>query len=154
MSDESRDKALKTAANTLEYHNRSCAALYKRLLEKDIEPQDAAYAVARLKELGLLDDVAYGRILAESYAARGYGAARVRQQLREKLLEPDDIDTIMRDFVPNGDKMRRYINSKLSGRQPDRRLIKNVSDGLVRRGFSWAEVREAMREYLDTLEEQ
>ena len=151
--DKARQKALNTAANVLQYRHRSKAALLKRLLEKEIPEPDAQYAVDRLVALGLLDDTAYGRQLAEGYAARGYGAGYIRRALREKGLEAPDIDAVVADFEPREDKLERFITSRMDGKEPDRKLIKKVSDGLYRRGFSWDEIRTAMNRYTENRED-
>jgi len=151
--DRAREKALSTAANVLQYRHRSRSALLKRLLEKEISQPDAQYAVDRLVALGLLDDAQYGRQLAEGYAGRGYGAGYIRRALRDKGLEPADIDAVMEDFEPREDKLERFITSRMDGKAPDRKLIKKVSDGLFRRGFSWDEIRAAMNRYTENRED-
>jgi regulatory protein len=153
MSDESREKALKTAANVLEYKHRSRAALLSRLIEKGLDPDDAAYAVARLQELGFLDDGAYARALVEDYKNRGYGAAHIRQALRQKAFEPLDIDDALADFTPDTEKMQKYIAAKI-GPSPDRKALKRVGDGLFRRGHGWGDIQAALRAYTDALEDE
>jgi len=151
--DRARQKALNTAANVLQYRHRSRAALLKRLLEKEIPEPDARYAVDRLTALGLLDDADYAHQLAEGYAGRGYGAGYIRRALREKGIEPADIDDVIEDFEPREDKLARYIAQRMDGKEPDRKLVKKVSDGLFRRGFSWDEIRAALGRYTDNLED-
>lgn len=150
---ERRDRALKTAANVLQYRQRSAQALYDRLLEKEIDPEDAAYAVARLLELGFLNDGEYARLLVRELSGRGYGPARIRQALREKKLEPETVELAMEEYQPDPERLRRYVESKLRGQQPDRKTLKRVSDGLFRRGFGWEDIRRALREYTDIAED-
>lgn len=147
MDNESREKTLRMAANVLEYRHRSSRALYQRLLEKGAEEQDAAYAVARLQELGYLNDVEYGALLVQDLCRRGYGSARIRRYLKEKLLDAPDIDIAMESYVFQPEKMKKYIESKLRGQSPDRKALKRVADGLFRRGFSWGEIQTALRDY-------
>ena len=153
-SSPAREKALQTAANVLQYHHRSAQALYDRLLEKEIPEQDAAYAVARLQELGYLNDTEYGRRLVRDLAQRGYGAARIRRTLMEKKLSKEDIELAMEEYSPDEARMQSYIRSRLQPGQTDRRRIKQVSDGLFRRGFCWEEIRAALQVYADQWEEE
>lgn len=150
---ERREKALKTAANVLQYRQRSAQALYDRLLEKELLPEDAAYAVARLKELGFLNDEEYARLWVRELSQRGYGPGHIRQALREKKLEPETIDFAMADYQVDPERLRRYVESKLHGKMPDRKALKRVSDGLFRRGFGWEDIRRALREYTDIAED-
>ena len=152
METDSREKTLRMAANVLEYRHRSSRALYQRLLEKGAEEQDAAYAVARLQQMGFLNDGEYGKLLVRDLCRRGYGPARIRQYLKEKLLDGPDIDIAMEDYVFLPEKLEQYILSKLRGQTPDRKAIKRVADGLYRRGFDWSDIQKALREYTDSLE--
>ncbi|MBQ4578636.1 MAG: regulatory protein RecX [Clostridia bacterium] len=152
METDSREKTLRMAANVLEYRHRSSRALYQRLLEKGAEEQDAAYAVARLQQLGFLNDGEYGKLLVRDLCRRGYGPTRIRQYLREKQLDSEDIDTAMEDYVFLPEKLQAYIDSKLRGQDPDRKALKRVADGLCRRGFSWGVIQSALRDYTDSLE--
>ena len=140
------------AANVLEYRHRSSRALYQRLLEKGAEEQDAAYAVARLQQMGFLNDGEYGKLLVRDLCRRGYGPARIRQYLKEKLLDGPDIDIAMEDYVLLPEKLEQCIQSKLRGQTPDRKALKRVADGLYRRGFDWSDIQKALREYTDSLE--
>ena len=154
METDSREKTLQMAANVLEYRHRSSRALYQRLLEKGAEEQDAAYAVARLQELGYLNDGAYGGMLVRDLCQRGYGPARIRRYLREKQIDPPDIEIAMESYVFQPEKLQKYIDSKLQGQEPDRKALKRVSDGLFRRGFSWEEIRSVMRDYSLNMEDE
>ncbi len=147
METDSREKTLRMAANVLEYRHRSSRALNQRLLEKGAEEQDAAYAVARLQELGYLNDGEYGKLLVRDLCRRGYGALRIRRYLKEKQLDRPDIDTAMEDYVFPAEKVEAYIRSKLGDQPPDRKALKRVADGLARRGFNWSEIEHALRQY-------
>ncbi len=149
---DNREKTLQMAANVLEYRHRSSRALYQRLLEKGAEEQDAAYAVARLTELGYLNDGEYGKLLVRDLCRRGYGPGRIRRYLKEKLLDGPDIDIAMEAYVFEPEKLQKYIDAKLRGVCPDRKALKRVADGLFRRGFSWGDIQTALRDYTDSLE--
>lgn len=152
--EERRERVLRTAANVLTYRARSSQALYDRLVEKGAAPEDAAWAVARLRELGYLNDADYGRLVVRDLAARGYGPGRIRRALLDKKLDPADRELAMDAYVKNDDKLRRYIDSKFRGQIPDRKLIKRTADGLFRRGFSWEEIQTALRDYTQQMEEE
>lgn len=151
---ESQEKTLQMAANLLQYRQRSAQALFDRLLEKGAEETDAAFAVAKLQQLGFLNDVEYARLVVRDLSARGYGPGRIRQALYEKKADKSAIETAMEDYVPDSSRLQTYIASKLQGKTPDRRLLKKVSDGLFRRGFSWEEIRSALRAYEDQMEDE
>ena len=71
----------KRAFSMLEKRDYSVKELTDRLLEKG-EPPEAVYALtARLVELGVLDDARYAGLVTRHYAAKGYGARRIRDEL-------------------------------------------------------------------------
>ena len=115
METDSREKTLQMAANVLEYRHRSSRALYQRLLEKGAEEQDAAYAVARLQELGYLNDGVYGGMLVRDLCQRGYGPARIRRYLREKQIDPPDIEIAMESYVFQPEKLQKSFHEWFDG---------------------------------------
>ncbi|MEA4920714.1 MAG: regulatory protein RecX [Clostridiaceae bacterium] len=151
--EDSRKKALNVAANVLTYKNRSAQALYDRLIEKEIEAEDAAYAVSRLKELGFLNDEEYGRSLVRQCRAKGWGKSRIKQELKKKQLEPELSEFLLEDFEPDYEKMKKLIASKLKDGRYDRDAVRRTADSLMRRGFGWEQVKRALSEYIDQLEE-
>ena len=153
MDEGTREKTLQTAARVLQYRQRSARALYDRLLEKGCPEQEAAWAVARLQELGYLNDREYGRLLVRDLAARGYGAGRIRAVLREKKLDAAAAEEAMESYVPNQARLEAMAAARLKGQVPDRRLLKKTADSLFRKGFSWEEIRAALEAYSAALEE-
>lgn len=144
MEQDGREKALQTAASVLEYRQRSARALYERLLEKGCAEEDAAWAVARLKELGYLNDREYARMLVRDLSARGYGAGRIRMALREKKLEPEDAEAAMETYVTDEDRLTTLASSRLKGKT-DRQSLQRAANALFRKGYSWEEIRAALR---------
>lgn len=153
VSLESQEKVLNQAAALLEYQNRSSQALFERLLEKGAEERDAAYAVAKLQELGYLDDARYGALIVRDLTARGYGKGRVRQKLREKKVDEQAIQALLETYEPDREKLAALAASRLRGKQVDRRELKRTADALFRRGFSWGEIQEVLREYQEQTED-
>lgn len=153
MGAETKEQTLNLAAALLEYQSRSCQALYDRLLEKGAREEDAAYAVARLRELGYLDDARYGATILRDLTARGYGKGRVRQKLREKKVEASVIETMLTEYTPDKEKLAALVAARLRGRPADRKELKRTADAMFRRGFSWDEIREALGEYRESMEE-
>ncbi len=153
MSQESKEAVLHQAAALLEYQNRSSQALFDRLLEKGADEQDAAYAVAKLVELGYLDDARYGAMIVRDLTARGYGKGRVRQKLREKKVDEHVVQTLLETYEPDREKLAALAASRLRGKKLDRRELKRTADALFRRGFSWGEIQDVLREYENQAED-
>ncbi len=73
--------AKERALALLNRRDYSRAELIRKLTEKGASEAEATDAVDRLVELGFVDDARYAPILVRHYAAKGYGAQRVRQEL-------------------------------------------------------------------------
>lgn len=127
--------------------------LEKRLLQKGTLPADAADAVAWLKEHRFLDDAATSAQLVDSAVRKGYGRARVKNILYEKGIPKDLWDEALARIPAMDDAIDRFLAAKLRGRTADEKTIKKIIDALLRRGFSYGEIRDALRRYEADLED-
>ena len=69
----------------------SVKELTDRLKEKGESPENAEDAAAWLQELHLLDDAQYAAMCVRHYAAKGYGAGRIRSELYRRGI-PRELD--------------------------------------------------------------
>ena len=131
----------------------SARELRDKLVQKG-EPESRAEAcVGWLRELGLLDDESYAAAVARHYAAKGYGDGRIRQELYRRGVGRELWDGAFSEKPDNRDSLDRYIASHL--RDPkDRGQVRKVSAALFRRGWSWEEIRSALRRYCVETEEE
>ena len=131
----------------LERRDYGTAELTEKLVEKGAERADAEAAAARMVEYGFINDENYAAMVARHYAAKGYGAARIREELRRRRLGRELWDAAL-DAVPdNSDAAYRLFAAKMrgpSGPHPARK----AGAALIRRGFGRDEVRAAMERYL------
>ena len=121
--------------------------LERKLQEKGASQAEARYAAEWLEAIGALNDADYAAILVRHCAGLGYGPARIREKLREKGVPRELWDEALEDFPPAEERIDRFLESKLHGRMPEEKERKRLSDALIRRGFSWGEVREAWRRW-------
>lgn len=130
--------------------------LIKKLCEKGYEKESAEKACDRLLELGLLNDEDFAKILAnELYERKGYGIKRIKQELifrgidreiAENTVESLDIDTQSRIILVI---KKKYIN-KLDDEKGRKRAI----DGLLRLGYSYADIKSALNSISEFGEEE
>ena len=153
MSEQSQKRALERAANVLSLRPYSRAGPI-RISIKRRRTRRRGLRGRALTELRLLDDLQYARDVCQSCRAKGWGAVRVRCELRRRGVEEEQIEQALDGFEPDGEKLRRFIRTRLGDRAPDRAAQRRVSDGLYRRGFSWDEINEALNACLDEMGEQ
>ena len=130
--------------------------LVKKLCEKGHEKESAEKACDRLLELGLLNDEEFARMLAnELYERKGYGIKRIKQELvfrgiereiAENAIVPLDIDTQTRIILVIKKKYLNKIN--------DEKGIKRAVDGLIRLGYSYSDIKNALNSISEFCEEE
>lgn len=118
-------------------------ALTRKLCEKGATPQEADAAADWLTSIGALNEEDYAASLARQYAAKGYGPSRIRAKLYEKGVPQALWDAAMSDVSDDGARIDAYLTRKLAGRVPDKAEKQRLTAALLRRGFSWEEIRAA-----------
>ena len=120
--------------------------LTDRLRRKGAEPEEAAAAAERMEELGAVNDAVYAGVVVRHYAAMGCGRGRVEQELFRRGIPRELWEEALTELPEASAAIRRFLRSKLKGRVPDRAETKKLSDALLRRGFSWSEIRPVLNE--------
>jgi regulatory protein len=88
--------AIELALRALGQRERSCAELRRWLDERGVAGDAAEDAIARLEEIGQLDDAAFARRYAEDkQELAGWGAERVRKGLLERGVAPEHIEAAL-----------------------------------------------------------
>ena len=130
--------------------------LEKKLREKGASEADARYAAEWMEAIGAIDDAAYAGALVRHYGGMGYGPARVREKLYEKGVPRELWEDALEELAEGGERIDAFLASKLRGRTPDEKEKRRLTNALLRRGFSYGEVRAAwgrLGELPDNMEE-
>ncbi len=156
LSDEEFE-ALRAAASKMNARARALRLLGARamsrreltdkLTEKGVSPEDAEDAADYLESVGYLNDAQYAASLARHYARKGYGPARVRQELFRRGVPRELWETALEDMPEDTDAIDALIDRRLRGAEPDKKELKRLTDMLLRRGFSWGEIKSALSRY-------
>ena len=140
--------AVKKGINLLSYAKSTKRGLYQKLIIHGYSREIAADAVDFISSCGYIDEEDMAERFVDYLAnERLYGMNRIKNELFSKGFAPDVSDGVMRrceiDFV---DICRKRIE-KLGGRKAfadKAQRIKAVSS-LLRAGFSYDEIREALK---------
>lgn len=114
-------------------------------MQKGAEADDAGAAAEYLEEIGALDDAAYAAMLVRHYSAQGCGPARIRDELYRRGVPRELWDEALETAPDAQETLARVIASKTRGKPLNEKDYKRLSDALLRRGFSWGEVKTALR---------
>ena len=83
----------------------------------------------------------------------GYGPQRVRDKLYEKGVPRELWEEALDQLPDNGEQIDRFLQSKLRGRTPEEKEKKRLTDALLRRGYSWSDVKAAWNRLGTAVEE-
>ena len=143
-----RSSGLKEKAlNLLTVKPQSRKELERKLEQWEASEQETAAICDRMEELGLVNDASYAAQVVRHYSAKGWGEHKLRDELYRRGVPRDLWQQALEQAEDSTDAIDAFIAKKLTGKQPDRALLKKVSDALVRRGFGWEEVRDALNRY-------
>ena len=128
--------------------------LVTRLQQKGETWEDAEAAADWMERIGALDDETYAAMVVRHYGAKGYGVARIRGELQRRGIPRELWEEALEQKPPAEDALERLLAAKLAGKRlDDPREVKRATDSLLRRGFSWEEVRSALEKYKTNIED-
>ena len=139
----------------LEKADYSEKTLYEKIVAGGISTTASARAVARIKELGLIDDERLALRLAlkmseanvskrEAYAK--LFAKGIPKHVIKSVLEQTDFDEIA--------QVNAIIQKKYRAKMNTKEEIQKVYAALIRKGFSYSAVGDAIRKYTKEVETQ
>lgn len=132
-----------TAADLIGKRAMSRASLEKKLKEKGASEAEARYAAEWLEAIGAINDADYAALLARHYGEMGYGPQRVRDKLYERGVPRELWEEALDQLPDNGEQIDHFLQSKLRGRMPEEKEKKRLTNALLRRGYSWSDVKAA-----------
>ncbi len=138
-------KAKEKALNLLSYKEYTTKQLTDRL-KRHTDEESAEQAVARMEELGLLDDDDYAERCARDLSERKkFGILRIRQEMRQRGLTNEQIEyaTSLLRSDPE-EKMREIIARKYPLAYEDEKVRRRAFSALMRMGYPAAEVRRVL----------
>ena len=149
----SRGLERQKALELLSRRPHSRRELKDKLLRRGVSEEDAEDCMQWLSDRGFLDDEEYAGAVARHYAAKGYGAGRVRSELQRRGIDRELAADTLSDLPDNAGKIDTFLARKLTDVN-DREAVRKVSAALFRRGFSWEEIRAALRRFDSSIEEE
>jgi regulatory protein len=139
-----RSKCRERAMRVIGARPMSEKELYDRLVQKGETPQNAEETVAWLRDLHLLNDAEYAAMCVRHYAAKGFGPARIRNELYRRGVPRALWDEALEELPEQDDEIDRLLRRRLRGDVNDRDAVKKATDWLYRRGFKFEDIREAV----------
>ena len=143
MNEEAKARALKI----LERRDVSRKMLLDKLTEKGVADADAEEVADWLCGLGVVNDERFAGLVVRHYAAKGYGERRIREELYRRGIDRDLRDAALEELTGSDERLDRLLGAKLRGDASPENL-QRTQTYLLRRGYSWDDIREATERYL------
>ena len=154
QEDELRS-ARERALDLLSAAEQTSGTLRQKLLRWYSEEAVKA-AVLRMEELGLINDLDYGRrYAADAVNLRGWPRRRIAMELQKKGVPAEVIEEALADITEETEieTACRLLEGPYRGKLRDRKERDKVKAALQRRGFSYEVIRQAVSRAMEALPE-
>lgn len=128
--------------------------LYDKIVSGGISHTAAVRAVARIKELGLVDDMRFATRLAEQMSNANISKREAYAKLYNRGISKDVIKTVLEETIfDETSQIDALIEKKYRNKMSDKDGIQKVYAALIRKGFSYCEVSAAIKKYTQEIED-
>lgn len=140
-------KAKERAFYLLDYRDHSYKELYDKL-RRNYSEEVCNAVMEKVCELGFINDEKYAESLARKFfEVKMAGKYKTRFELQKKGISKDIIDNILQRYEDNTqDRIREHIQKKYIRYLTDEKGVQRVYNALVRDGYSYSEIRVALKE--------
>lgn len=146
----------------LEKRGYSYRELYDKLMHaQNAEEEAVLTALEKLMRYGFLNDARYAEQLARHFVeGKKYGIRRAEYEMRHRGLSQTDIDDALAEFddpVRISETLLELLHKKYArylSDPDDRKAIEKVTAALVRRGFTYQQIRFAIEDYYASPEDE
>lgn len=150
-SDETRAKSYAMwCLDRMDYTEKK---LYEKLTAKGYDKKACAAVMARLCELGLVDDDRYARRFAEALMEKNISKREAIQKMMNRGIPYDLCKEVLAEFEPDEEaQIRAVIEKKYTEKLERENGYQLVFAALARKGFSYSAIKAALKKYNEDLE--
>ena len=148
-------RAKSKALYLLEFRDYSRRDLKKRL-RKDFDEPSACAAVDYMEEIGAINDARYAEnMIRHLVQQKHYGKRRILQELSLKGIDRDTAEESLEGFdLDETAEILELLEEKFARDLGDPEGINRSIGSLTRYGYSYGDIRDALREYTDRLKDE
>lgn len=141
-------KAYAQALRFLTLRSHSADELYKKLVKKH-SPECSEFAVDKCRELGFIDDEDFAERYALELAERKhYGPIRIKNALYEKGIDREIAEKTLNALdIDYSQSIIDIIEKKYADCLNDEKGRRRMIAGLMRLGFSYGDIKSALKDY-------
>ena len=133
--------------------DHSKKALTDKLIKGGFSKESVDLAMMRMEELGLINDETLAIRLNEYFSSQKMSKKEIYHKLILKGIERELAkDIVFCDDENESEKIKVLLKTKYSSKLDSEENIKKVYASLVRKGFSFSDIKEALKIYSEELE--
>ena len=138
----------------LDRNDHTEKGLYDKLVRAGFQKTACAKVIARYVEVGLLDDERYARNYAERLMEANVSKREAVAKMLQKGVPYDLAKSVLEEInTDEQTQIKNLINKKYRSKLAVENGSEKVFAALVRKGFSYGAVREALKSYIEEFEE-
>ena len=127
--------------------------LYEKIVVGGISHAAAARAVARIKELGLIDDERLAARLATQMSESNVSKRESYAKLLGKGIPKEVIKSVLEQTeFDETEQIKAVIDKKYRAKMNNKNDIQKVYAALIRKGFSYSAVSDVIKKYIKEIE--
>lgn len=147
---------VRAKSRALWYLDRSDATekgLYEKLTRAGFDKKASAKVIARFVEVGLLDDRRYAETQAERLLSKNVSKREAVQKMLARGVPYELAKEVLEDIpTDEQEQITNLIENKYRNKLSAEKGAEKVFAALIRKGFSYSAVRNALREYIEKSE--
>ena len=138
----------------LDRNDHTEKGLYDKLVRAGFQKTACAKVIARYVEVGLLDDERYARNYAERLMEANVSKREAVAKMLQKGVPYDLAKSVLEEInTDEQTQIKNLINKKYRSKLAVENGSEKVFAALVRKGFSYGAVHEALKSYIEDFEE-
>lgn len=146
------DRAKTRAFWYLSRSDHSKKALYDKLC-RSFSPAASENATDRMQELGLIDDAALAKRLATYWSESNISKNEISRKLFAKGIPRDIAKAVTEELdTAPAEQLSALLASKYKNRLASEDGVKKVYAALIRKGFSYSDVKAALKKYSEEID--
>lgn len=128
--------------------------LFDKLVKAGFKKEACAKVIARLKEVGLLDDNRYAENCAERLMSANVSKREAVQKMLQKGIPYDLAKQVLENTQADEQlQIQNLLERKYRSKLMQENGVRKVYEALVRKGFSYSAVKTALKSYIEESEE-
>ena len=147
-------RAYNYAVNLLSRRDHSERELVTKLAQKGYT-DGAEEAIAKLRNGGYVSDERFARLFVrELQTLKKYGKKRIEQELYRKGIDREIIREVLDETEFEQNELVSLIERKYGRYLSDEKGVAKTINGLLRMGYSYGEIRDALKEINENLQSE